>query len=128
MAEEPLGSIRTHFSKLEDPRIERMKLHQLMDIIVIAICGVICGAETWVDIAYFGNARIDWFKKFLELPNGIPSHDTFGRVFRLLNAAAFEACFFDWVQAVNQVLKGQVIAIDGKELRHSFDRFAVEEI
>lgn len=123
MAEEPLGSIRIHFSKLEDPRLNRQKLHQLMDIIVIAICAVICGAEGWVDIENFGKARIEWFKKFLELPNGIPSHDTFGRVFGLLHAAAFEACFFDWVQAVNQVTSGQVIAIDGKELRHSFDTF-----
>ena len=121
MAEEPLGSIRMHFSKLEDPRLERQKLHQLLDIIVIAICAVICGAETWVDIANFGRAREAWFKKLLELPNGIPSHDTFGRVFSLLNAAAFEACFFDWVSAVNTVTGGQVIAIDGKELRHSFD-------
>lgn len=123
MAEEPLGSIRVHFSKLEDPRLDRQKLHQLIDIIVIAICGVICGGETWVDIENYGKARIEWFKKFLELPNGIPSHDTFGRVFSLLNATAFEACFFDWVQAVNQVTGGQVIAIDGKELRHSFDKF-----
>jgi len=121
MAEEPLGSIRIHFSKLEDPRLDRQKLHQLMDIIVIAICAVICGAENWVDIANFGKARNEWFKKFLELPNGIPSHDTFGRVFSLLNANAFEACFFDWVQAVNQVTSGHVIAIDGKELRHSYD-------
>jgi len=123
MAEEPLGSIRIHFSKLEDPRIDRQKLHPLMDIIVIAICAVICGAETWVDIENFGKARLEWFKKFLELPNGVPSHDTFGRVFGLLKADAFEACFFDWVQAVNQVTRGQVIAIDGKEVRHSFDTF-----
>jgi predicted transposase YbfD/YdcC len=123
MAEEPMGSIRVHFSKLEDPRLDRKKLHQLLDIIVIAICGVICGAETWVDIENYGNARIDWFRKFLELPNGIPSHDTFGRVFGLLKAEAFEACFFEWVQAVNQVTSGQVIAIDGKELRHSFDTY-----
>jgi len=121
MAEEPLGSIRIHFSKLEDPRLDRQKLHQLMDIIVIAICAVICGAENWVDIANFGKARKEWFKKFLELPNGIPSHDTFGRVFSLLNANAFEACFFDWVQAVNHITSGQVIAIDGKELRQSYD-------
>lgn len=123
MAEEPMGSIRIHFSKLEDPRIDRKKLHQLLDIIVIAICGVICGAETWVDIENYGKARIEWFRKFLELPNGIPSHDTFGRVFGLLKAEAFETCFFEWVQAVNQVTGGQVIAIDGKELRHSFDTF-----
>lgn len=69
------------------------------------------------------NSRIDWFKKFLELPNGIPVHDTFGRVFGLLNAAAFETCFFEWVQAVNQVTSGQVIAIDGKALRHSYDTY-----
>ena len=123
MAEEPTGSIWIHFSKLEDPRIDRQKLHPLMDIIVIAICAVICGAETWVDMENFGKARIAWFKKFLELPNGVPSHDTFGRVFGLLKASAFEECFFDWVQAVNQVTKGQVIAIDGKELRHSYDTF-----
>ena len=121
MAEGPLGSIRIHFSQLEDPRLDCQKLHQLMDIIVIAICAVICGAETWVDIANFGQARKEWFKKYLELPNGIPSHDTFGRVFSRLNAAAFEACFFDWVSAVSQITGGQVIAIDGKELRCSVD-------
>jgi predicted transposase YbfD/YdcC len=111
------------FSFLEVTGLDLLILHVLMDIIVIAICAVICGAETWVDIENFGKARIQWFKKFLELPNGIPSHDTFGRVFSLLNAEAFEACFFEWVQAVNQVTSGQVIAIDGKELRHSFDTF-----
>jgi hypothetical protein len=77
-----------------------------MDIIVIAIRGVICEAETCIDIEHLGKARMASFQKFLELPNGIPSHDTFGRVFSLLNATAFEACFFDWVQAVNQVTKG----------------------
>lgn len=121
MPEESVGGLREHFSKLEDPRIDRKKLYSLQDIIVIAVCAVICGAENWVDIENFGNARIEWFKKFMELPNGIPSHDTFGRVFGLLQAEAFEACFYDWVQAVNQITKGQVIAIDGKELRHSFD-------
>ena len=122
MGKEPLGSIGDHFSKLEDPRIERRKLHKLLDIIVIAICAVICGAENWVDIENFGKARLTWLQKYLELPNGIPSHDTFGRVFGLLNAAAFEECFFAWVQALNQLTQGQVIAIDGKEVRHSFDR------
>jgi predicted transposase YbfD/YdcC len=123
MGEAPAASIRENFSKLKDPRIERMKLHQLMDIIIIAICAVICGAENWVDIENFGKARLEWFRKFLELSNGIASHDTFGRVFGLLDAPSFENCFFDWVQAVNQVMSGQVIAIDGKELRHSFDNF-----
>ncbi len=123
MAEEPVGGIRKHFSKLTDPRIDRKKLHQLLDMIVIAICAVICGAETWVDIENFGKARLEWFRKFLKLPHGIASHDTFGRVFGLLNAETFEACFFDWVQAVNQVIGGQLIAIDGKELRRSLDGF-----
>jgi hypothetical protein len=121
MPKEPVGGLREHFLKLEDQRIDRKKLYSLQDIIVIAVCGVICGAENWVDIENFRNARNEWFKKFMELPNGIPSHDTFGRVFGLLQAEAFEACFYDWVQAVNQITKGQVIAIDGKELRHSYD-------
>lgn len=91
MTEEPLGSFLIHFLKLEYPQLDRQKLHQSMDNIVIAICAVICGAETCVDIANFGRARKEWFRKFLELPNGSPAHDTFGRVFSRLNAAAFEA-------------------------------------
>jgi predicted transposase YbfD/YdcC len=122
MAPEPICSIRKHFEPLEDPRIDRKKEHQLLDIIVIAICAVICGADDWVAIEQFGKARIDWLKQFLTLPNGIPSHDTFGRVFRLLNAAAFAECFFGWVRTVNEVTKGQVVAIDGKEVRHSYDQ------
>lgn len=122
MAEQPLGSIGEHFSNLEDPRIERKKLHSLLNIIVIAICGVICGAENWVDIEMYGNKKIEWLKRYLELPNGIPSHDTFGRVFRLLKAEAFQTCFLGWVKAIQDITQGQVIAIDGKELRHSMDQ------
>jgi hypothetical protein len=76
-----IGSITKHFSKIKDPRIERTKRHKLLEILVIAICGVICGADSWVDIELFGKTKQEWLKTFLKLPNGIPSHDTFGRVF-----------------------------------------------
>jgi len=96
----------------------------LLDLIVIAICAVICGADTWVDIELFGNAKLDWFHKFLDLPNGIPSHDTFGRVFARLDPEQFQLCFLHWVRAVFQVTQGQVVPIDGKTLRRSHDRNA----
>ncbi len=123
MTQNPIGSIEAHFSGLEDPRIERQKLHKLLDIIVIAICGVICGADNWVDIEMFGNKKVDWLRQFLELPNGIPSHDTFGRVFGLLDALQFQDCFMEWVRAVNQITNGQVIAVDGKKLCGSLDNY-----
>lgn len=121
MAEQPLGSISEYFGQLADPRIERNKLHPLLNIIVIAICAVICGAENWVDVELYGNLKKEWLGKYLDLTNGIPSHDTFGRVFRRLKAEAFQACFLAWVKAVNTLTGGQVIAIDGKELRRSLD-------
>jgi predicted transposase YbfD/YdcC len=116
------ASISEHFSDLEDPRLERRKRHLLSDIVVIAICGVICGAETWVDIENFGKAKLKWFKQFLELPNGIPSHDTFGRVFNCLDAEQFQRCFVGWMQGVSDIFKGQVVALDGKTLRRSHDK------
>ena len=122
MENRPIASIQHHFSALEDPRIDRTKLHKLVDIVVIAICAVICGADTWVDVESFGHAKLAWFKTFLELPNGIPSHDTFGRVFAMLDPDQFQQCFLDWVVAVSQVIPGQVIAIDGKTLRQSHDK------
>jgi predicted transposase YbfD/YdcC len=118
----PTASIVEHFGEVTDPRIERQKLHQLLDIIVIAICGVICGADTWVDIELFGQSKLKWLKGFLELPNGIPSHDTFGRVFGLLDPVEFQTGFLRWVQAVTHVTQGQVIGIDGKQLRRSHDK------
>lgn len=118
----PTASIVEHFGGVTDPRIERQKLHQLLDIIVIAICGVICGADTWVDIELFGQSKLKWLKGFLELPNGIPSHDTFGRVFGLLDPVEFQAGFLRWVKAVTHVTQGQVIGVDGKQLRRSHDK------
>lgn len=122
MSPEPeIGSIAKHFSRVKDPRIDRTKRHRLLDIIIIAICGVICGADSWVDIELFGKTKIEWLKTFLKLSNGIPSHDTFGRVFAALNPVEFESSFMEWVQAINQLTQGQVIAIDGKQLRGSHD-------
>jgi len=93
-----------------------------LDILVIAICAVICGADSWEDVAEFGRAKQEWFKTFLELPEGIPSHDTFTRVFARLDPQEFQACFVSWITAVSEVIEGQVIAIDGKVLRRSHDK------
>ena len=116
------------FGDLPDPRIERTKRHQLLDIITIAVCAVLAGADSFVEIEEFGRARLDWFASFLELPNGIPSHDTFGRVFARLDPRAFEGCFLGWMQAIlprtNAPLAGQVVAVDGKLARRSHDRGA----
>ena len=119
----PVASITEHWSKLEDPRGDCGKRHQLIEIISIAVCAVICGADSWVDVELFGNSKKEWLKTFLGLPHGIPSHDTFGKVFALLDARQFQDRFMDWVQAVNEVTKGQLVAIDGKTIRRSHDRF-----
>ena len=122
MAAHPIASIEHHFADLDDPRIDRTRLHELSDIVVIAICAIICGADSWVDVETFGNAKYEWFKQFLELPNGIPSHDTFGRVFGALDPEQFQSCFLSWMNAVSEITKGQVIALDGKTLRRSHDK------
>jgi predicted transposase YbfD/YdcC len=122
MEDKIIPSIEQHFSDLTDPRIDRTKLHKLIDILVIAICAVIAGADNWEDVEEFGKARIEWFQTFLELPNGIPSHDTFTRVFARLDPEQFQACFLRWITAVSEVMRGQVLAIDGKVLRRSQDR------
>lgn len=114
-------SITHHFASLTDPRVDRTKDHQLLDILAIAICAIICGANSWTDIALFGQRRQPWLQTFLALPNGIPSHDTFGRVFAALDPVQFEACFLRWIQALRGRLPGQVVAIDGKQLRRSHD-------
>lgn len=111
-----------HFAQLTDPRVERTKLHPLPTILAIAICAVICGAESWDDIAAFGEAHEEWFATFLDVSNGIPSHDTFNRVFAALDSAHFEACFLAWVRATRPALPAQVIAVDGKTVRRSHDR------
>jgi len=114
-------SLRDHFASLSDPRIDRTKHHHLLDILTIAICAIICGADGWVEIEEFGNAKLPWFQTFLTLPNGIPSHDTFGRVFAALDPEQFQACFLAWVQSAVTSTEHQLVALDGKTLRRSHD-------
>lgn len=112
-------AINIHFRKLKDPRVNRRKRHSLIDIIAIAICGVISGCDDWQQIAVFGVNRKAWLKQFLDLPNGIPSHDTFERVFDHIDPAAFQLCFRSWMNALCAALGLKHIAIDGKTLRGS---------
>jgi len=112
-------SIPKYFAKLKDPRRAHRRRHHLQDIIVIALCAVIAGAQDWQEIATFGIKRRDWLARFLALPNGIPSHDTFERVFDRLQPQAFQACFRAWVEAISSALKIKHVAIDGKTLRGS---------
>jgi predicted transposase YbfD/YdcC len=110
-----------HFAALSDPRVERGQVHPLLSIVGVALCAILGGADDWVAVERFGNAKLDWFRRFLDLPSGIPSHDTFGRVFARLDPAQFEAAFRDWVAAVTARLPG-LVAIDGKSLRGSRDQ------
>ena len=119
-----LLSIVEHFEDLPDPRRDHNKEHKLIDIIVLSLCGVLAGCEAFTEIEQFGKHKEDFFRKFLELPNGIPSHDTFGRVFQLLDPQAFEQCCLAWVRSLRKDFKDTSIAIDGKTLRGSFDHAA----
>lgn len=112
------------FEDLTDPRMTRTKRHGLLDILVLAVCATLGNANGWADIERFGNAKLDFFRTFLDLPNGIPSHDTFGRVFARLDPAALMACLQQWLTALGAAVAGDVVAIDGKTLRGSFDTVA----
>ncbi len=116
------ASILNYFRDLPDPRREtRNKKHRLIDILVIALCGTIAGCHSAVEIAAYGRAKREWLKTFLALPNGIPSHDTFSRALQLLDARKFHDCFVAWVRALHEITRGQIVPIDGKTLRRSFD-------
>jgi len=115
-------SLLEHFQTLEDPRAQHLLEHQLLDIIGLTICAVICGADTWVEIESYGRAKETWLRSFLRLPNGIPSHDTIARLFAALNPEALQECFLSWVKSVAQLSSAEVLAIDGKTLRHSYDK------
>lgn len=119
MPEADLEGLLKSFEDLPDPRSERNQEHRLLSIVAIAVCGTICGADNWVDIEAYGRAKAEWLSSWLELPNGIPSHDTFGRVFRFLNPAAFQACFLEWVSQFGIPKAGEVVALDGKQMRGS---------
>lgn len=115
----PKITLLDHFTNLTDPRIDRTKDHKLIDIIALAICGMLCGADNWVAMEQYGHAKEEWLKQFLELPNGIPSHDTIARVFARLDPKEFEQCFRDWVQSISELIPGEIISIDGKTVKHS---------
>ena len=118
MSIEKLGQ---YLGGIEDPRCNGKVEHRLRDILVIAVCAVIACAESWCDIALYGRSKLAWLSTFLELPNGIPSHDTFRRVFMLIDPDAFEAGFAAWVGSLAAGFEREVVAIDGKTIRRSFD-------
>jgi len=122
MKEQGIGSIAKHFEGLEDPRKGNAKQHIFIEILVIAICATICGADGWSDVEEYGKSKKTWLKTFLKLPKGIPSHDTFGRIFARIKPEEFQARFVEWIKAVETLTKGQVIAFDGKQLRRSHDQ------
>jgi predicted transposase YbfD/YdcC len=114
-------SISKHFQQISDPRSDN-KRHKLIDILTIAICAVICNADSFEHIAEFGKAKYEWLKQFLELPHGIPSADTFERVFARIDPVEFKDSFTNWIQAICELTKGEIVAIDGKRLRRSHDK------
>jgi predicted transposase YbfD/YdcC len=115
------ATITEYFTRLDDPR-RYNKRHLLLDIVTIAVCGVICGADDWGAVEAYGQAKEEWLKRFLTLAHGIPCEDTFRRVFARLDAEQFQSCFVEWIKAANQITQGQVVAIDGKRLRRSHDK------
>ena len=114
-------SIFKEFEAIEDKRQEKKIQHKLIDIVVIVVCAGICGLDDWEDIAEFGEVHFEWFKKFLELAYGIPSHDTFERIFKWINPDEFKNCFIRWVSSICKITNGEIVAIDGKTVRGSKD-------
>jgi hypothetical protein len=122
MAEPVNASIVEHFGTLEDPRIARTRKHNLLDSLVIALCTLLTGGEGFQDMELFGKSKEAWLQTFLALPHGMPSHDTFGRVFARLHPQRFQACFLAWTQALAQLTQGALISLDGKTVKASLDR------
>ena len=117
----PEGLIE-HFSKLEDPRVERNKKHELIDVIVLCVCAVLSGAEGWCDIEEFGRTKLDWLRRYVPLANGIPVDDTIARIISALSVSGFQECFLSWMEDVVKLSDGEIIALDGKTHRRSHDR------
>jgi len=120
--EHPRLSWVEHFKGITDPRVDRTKDHDLIDILVIALCALLCAAESFNDMEDFGTAKEDWFRTFLKLRNGIPSHDTFNRVFAAIDPKAFLDCFVRWTQSLRQAVAQEIVALDGKALRRALHR------
>ena len=116
------ATLLEHFALLEDPRIERHREHELLDILVLCVSAVVSGAEGWEAIEEFGEAKLEWLRRYVPLANGIPSHDTIARVISRLSPKGLQDCFVNWVQAVTKATSGDIVAIDGKTVRRSFDR------
>src|SRR5512137_844797 len=116
------ASLVAHFARMADPRINRRKAHDLVDILVIAVCTLLCAGETFNDMEDFGKAKHAWFKTFLSLRNGIPSHDTFNRLFTALDPQGFLDCFLRWTQSLRQAVPQEIVALDGKALRRALNR------
>src|SRR6516225_5564548 len=116
------AAFQEHFKNLNDPRVKRTRKHPLINIVFIAVCGVLSGANSFAAIEEFGLDRRTWFARFLDLTNGVPSDDTFARVLARLDPGAFERCLLSWIRAVQEVTENRLIAIDGKTLRGSYDR------
>ncbi len=121
------GSLIDHFSQLDDPRIDRHKQHELVDIIVLCVCAVIGGAEGWEAMEEFGKAKLSWLRQYVPLANGIPAHDTIARVISRLSSKGLQECFLNWIQSVTEMTDGEIVAIDGKTLRRSYDRSSREQ-
>ena len=121
MSESRRASVKECFAELTDPR-RRKVMYPLVNVVVIAICAVVCGADDFVSIAAFGRIKRQWLSKFLDLSAGIPSHDRFNAIFAMIKIDEFQACLLNWVTALHEVTDGQIVAIDGKTLRRSYDR------
>jgi hypothetical protein len=114
-------TLQQHLHQLTDPRLKRRRRHELIDVLMVAVTAMLCGAENFVHMAQFGKAKEVWLRTFLTLPNGIPSHDTFRRVFMVLSPENFSAVFLRWTQTLRQAVGAEVVALDGKTVRRSFD-------
>ena len=118
----PITTLASYFASLPDPRIRRSRRHDLFDILFIALCATLCGAESFAEIAQWGRSNQEWLKEWIPLTGGVPSHDTFGRVFARLDPQEFATCFAAWTKALHQRTDGEIISLDGKWLRGSFDK------